>query len=534
MKGKQNGNNKRNKGWKGSRSGSQSRQQKYKTDKRDDSPTSRKGDYTFGDKLDGLNDFSWYNKYPDLLQAAASVPYPYRTGMPLPLGSIDIGTPTAPNIVDAKPYGIPGIMAIKFYPTLGKSTNVTDPASITCKELYARVRKSFSGSLNADAPDFLIYLMALDSVFSYIGSLKRVYRILNAFTPMNYSLPDRLLFALGIDYSQISSFRAHKTTLFGMINELVYMTKNLTCPAVMDIFNRHYWMNDNVYADSPSQNSQLYVFKQAGYFKFQLLNTPDEVPAGGLKMTNFSWAGMNLDDVFNFGRDLINALASWDDAYTISGYLARAFEGVPSFSVDLLTGDEMLTLQYQEEVLTQIENIMGLPQGMSSSYTLNLDVTQNPKTNIVISNPTITIPTTGNTAWGGGLYALNSFINLRTDTPTVADTVIATRLKCAFDILSGGTTVQVHCGTELVVDLLIVSSDRTAGVYQMDTNTRMPADALLETFDWHPLRMVTFGTTPNIEVSMMWDVHNITAITREQLDQIHRICIYSEFNAFNA
>lgn len=226
------------------------------------------------------NDVSWYAKYPDLLQAAGSFPYPYRPGMSIPMGTPSYNT----NI--QRSFHIPGVLALDWIPSIGVSNEATSPSSVAAKEIYAKVRSKYSGALDADAPDFMVYLMALDSVFAYIAWCKRIYRTLNAWTPNNYVLPDTLLSAYGLTVQDIQSLREQRVLLWQIINELVLQSRKFTCPALMDVFNRHYWLSDNVYTDANSINAQLYVFNLGGVYQFANLPIVGDSSntAAGLKM----------------------------------------------------------------------------------------------------------------------------------------------------------------------------------------------------------------------------------------------------------
>lgn len=169
-------------------------------------------DKSVDDRLTPLNDFKWYNANPMLTEAAARVAFPYRPGMYLNLNDQSNGTRLGR-------LPIPGVFAMNWVPTIGYSNSATDPASIAAKEIFAKVRESFSGSIDADPPDFVIYFMALDSVFSYIGMLKRVYRILNTYTPENYLIPDLLLNALSVPTAVANELRANKAQLWQVINQ---------------------------------------------------------------------------------------------------------------------------------------------------------------------------------------------------------------------------------------------------------------------------------------------------------------------------
>lgn len=500
---------------------------------------------TRNDRISGLNDLSWYSRYPEILAAAGMLPFPYKPGM-----SINFGTNAN--------YNIPGVCRLQWSPTLGNSAVATDPASIVAKEIYSKVRSKFSGSLDADAPDFVIYLMALDSIYSYIGNLKRLYRILNAYTPYNYALPDVLLQALGCGDATIQNLRQDKTKLWGIINELIRMTDKFQCPAIMPIFNRHYWLNDNVYTDADTIQSQLYVFRQLYYYKYAPLNTPDDVPAAGLTYDStpfFTTEALTVDEIFQFGRSLIDTLSAWDESYTISGYLLRAYEGVPTFTVAILEQDEQFTPVYVPEVLTQIENARMLPYG-DLVTAVNGNVTQDPKTNAIISAPTFTITP------GAGLYqtvadvaAWKPMLSLRSNNPTVADIVIATRLLCtAKDIRKVGETAvySVNCGTEILLNIGLFkygADGKTvqAMYYRQDTILRyddptsevppaITASHDITQYDWHPIGRTLYQVGDDVGASyffaLVGDTHNITDVSTDALANLHKVCVYSEFNAF--
>lgn len=470
-----------------------------------------------------FNDISWYNANPNLTIAAASVPYPYRPGM-----SVDFkGT-------GLDPYIIPGVMGISWFPSVGYAATVTDPISIAAKEIYGKVRDAFSGSLDADAPDYIMYLMALDSIFAYIGSLKRVYRILNMYNSQNYNVPDTLLYALGVSSATAANLRLNRMQLFQIINELVGMTRKFKCPALFPVFNRHYWLNDNVYADAATPSSQLYAFRQKGYYQFALQKTPEGVDAGGLQMIQSPWFGgsdYTVESLYSFGLGLINALASSDDGYTISGYLTRAYGDVPDFVVDELQMGEIFQPVYLPEVLAQIENVWTVTSlGTFAFSTLN--VSQDPRTNVVISKPALT---------SGGLGVdISPFINIRSDAPTVVDTVEATRMKTGIR-----DNLTVICGTEVCYDLELWWNG--ANVFTLDqvvnfstsSTTGLPSYVQtlcqIEAFDWHPAMMLLMAkdSSPSeYTVYLGMDVQNITSISREQLNEVNKVCLYSEFNSF--
>lgn len=481
-----------------------------------------------------FNDFAWYNANPNLTEAAARIPFPYRPGMNVPYKN-------------SQGYNIPGVLRMQWCPTVGRSASATDPASIAAKEIYAKVRAAYSGRLYADPPDFVIYLLALDSIFSYIGSLKRIYRILNAYSPDNYQTPDALLQAMGIVGQTLQNYRRDKVQFWQYINTLIDMTKKFHCPAVFSVFNRHYWLNDNVYTDDAMANSQFYIFQQKSVLKFTVAGEP---AIGQLVPVNASW-GTTPADAYEFGRTLINALADSEDAYTISGYLTRAFEGYPEFSVDQLGQFEEFIPVYVPEVLQQIENFEGIDAYRLSGSSLDTviastAVTQNPGTNAIISQPCAPQWTT---------EAHNTYLSIRSPQPNVIDVVESTRFTAYVDPLTEVQTGYnaVDCGTELPLGLSFFSTNNyvmfgksfsflqhnsitlTAQNYFGEMDGRFVLMAyVLSGFDWAPKMLLEVTKTgTGTDLLMNWDIHNTTSLSPSQLEQLHRICLYSEFGSFN-
>lgn len=504
--------------------------------------------------LSSLNDISWYSKYPELVETASRFPYSIKPGSGFNVGKYFVPVASMPDkltLSDAN-ISMPGIMKLDWLPSVGVSQTTTDPASVVARELYSRVRSKFSSSLDVDPPDFLMYVMSLDSIFSYIGSLKRIYRILMAYTPQNYLLPGVLLDALGVGENYAADLLRNKADFLQSINELIYMSRRFTCPAVMDIFNRHYWMNDNVYTDAPVVSSQMYVFRQSHFFKFKLQPTPDGVDASGLFQVAAPTFNANTkphEVMFNYGKALIEELSAWDDAYTINGYLMRAFEGEQNFIVDLLQADEEFTPVYVEEVLMQIEN----SRALGTVGTIQpIVVSQDPKSNKVISTPKYNITNVLYECYGG----IENWLSMRNPAPTWQENVIATRLSAYVDEQSDGTDHLIYAGTEIPWRWMLYTfhddwdlfpgSIQRYGMNQVQlidlaqgsTESGVRSDLIsmlrVSQFDWHPQFFAAVKGQGGVNaITLVGDTHHISVLKRLDLKNLHKICIYSEFNAFS-
>nr|QXV86461.1 capsid protein [Rat picobirnavirus] len=508
------------------------------------------------DHLSSLNDISWYTKYPDLAVAASQLQFVYKPGMHLNMG-VYHDYSKGESFPQYNQVPIPGIMVLEWYPSVGRSADGNSPVNMVAREIYDRIRKAYSGTLSVDAPDLMIYLVSLDSIFSYIGALKRIYRILTSYTPYNFKLPDALLNALGFTPDTITNFHRDRKQLYSNINELVYMTRRFTCPAVFDYFNRHYWMNDNVYLDSDTEMGQMYIFRQRGFYKFNYSTDANNVKVGSLVMTEMPSVN-DVNTLYNFGLSLIRAMTDEEDTMTISGYLARAYEGSPTFIVEELNEDEKLKLSYVPEVLSQIENSMTVNSWDNQFVPNSLNVTQDVSNNALIHEPQMQTLKSALSKEGfrRSNFTMRPFINIHSNNPSPAEVLIASRLTAYVELDTKGDTgttptpdyYNVICGTEIPVLWRYINNLGLSTVLQQvtvvnesgtaDTSTiNLMSYFAMAPFDWHPFiyfvqTQDTSNTTLNAQPILYGDIYNITSFSPDQLKQLHRICLFSEFNAF--
>lgn len=493
-----------------------------------------------------LNDISWYDHNPDLTKAAASIPFPYRPGMSIPMSAASQDYKTA----------VPGVIAIDWAPSIGRAQSVTDPASIAAKEIYAQVRKAYSGSLDADAPDFVIYLLALDSVYSYISYLRRIYGVLNQYSAVNFVLPDQVLRVMNLTDESITQLRTDKMQLFQCIVDLTLRARKFACPYVFDYLSRHYWMNENVYMDAASMNAQFFLYNQVAFYKYSMLNTPESVLAGGLVCQEGPISGgatTTVDKLYKYGLGLISALASSEDAYTISGYLMRAYEGSAAFTLPDLEYGYSVDPVFVPEVLTQFENTFCVENYFYDGNCVEMgafstnNITQDPKTNTLLCSPEVVVPQELEPIVTGPVGLTKPFLNMHVDAPTDKEVMIASRMVALMAFDPSGESF-IKCGSEIpirmrmfmpmgtglsnqIFNVLVLSAAETIGG---------SADTLqvlfkLTNYNNGPMCRVyrrAEGGAYAADVAVIGDLHNATTFSEDALDNINRVAMYSEFGVF--
>lgn len=490
---------------------------------------------TAGNRFSPYNDGAWYSANPALLAAAARIPFPFRPGMRVP---VDVHRRASSSTTcDVR---IPGVMSIGYAPTIGISRDVTSAASIAARELYGQIRKNYSSSLDADGPDLIMYLFALDQLHAYLEHCKRVYGVVMKYTGNNHEFPDQILNAMGFQARGRQDLRTRHTEMWGRINNLVYNANKFALPADFHLFQRHMWMNHTLYMDIDSEMGQVYLFVPTHYY------VVNEVLESGTSLTakSIELLDMDLDSLLAPAEEMVKALSEWGDAYTIDGYIRRSFADQKWLASDLLDQNYVVQPTYSEEVLQQIENLTVI------NNLSGLDITQDPSTNAVLCTPR------------GDMLVDSDFVNWNTepilnmhkDIPAELDVTTASRLTSYFSGYAAGSSNAKYdtCGTEIVNFVRIYHEGRDC-VFNLIHSTALLHDdmnagqaivlisELAQRSWWTRCPMLTLievpaeatsGTVPT-NVIQYGDLDNLNTVDRDALARLNHVCTLSEFNCYH-
>lgn len=317
------------------------------------------------------NDWRWYAQNEQLLRDSASFPYSWPLGTRLNLGQyspeINLGS-------------LPGIMSISVLPTFGYSDNINAPVNVAARNVYSFVRHANSGHANYDAPDLMLYLCAMDSLYSYIAYLKRAYGVVNTYSYTNRYFPKAAVQAMGINFDDIQQNLAD---FRGYINTLAVKVGSMCVPASMSYMAKHMWLFDGMYADSAQNKAQVYQFVPEALYMYSL----DKDGAGclvpvrvyGLTASQDKWAPdsrsivdipiptnianiqtqnlLTFANLVEIGDMLINPILQSEDMNIMSGDILKAFTPSNVFKVSGVAEDYTVLPSYNEEVLDQIQNL---------------------------------------------------------------------------------------------------------------------------------------------------------------------------------
>ena len=481
----------------------------------------------------GMNDAAWYAENEFLLKDAASLAFSNALGTPYDLkGKSHLSTE----------LWTPGIMGITTAPAVGISVGAESPVNVAARNIYSFVRHANSGHSNYDSPDLMLYLLAMDQVYSFYAWCVRAYGTLRVYNQKNRYLARALITAMGFNYDDIL---ANLADFRYFINSFAVKAGSLCVPNTMSYFTRHAWMYSNVYQDSPSAKSQIYVFKPYDFLHFE----PVSSGTGGSLVVSMasggSWQGLNnvtFAQVRTLGKMLIEPVITSEDMNIMSGDVLKAFGDSGVLKVNSVAEDYVVLPVYNEEVLSQIENItvVGNPYDATE-----FNITQSPTGDLQF-NPRFSDPTER--------LLMDKLFNMHKDDVSPAEVMVASRLTPIATTRVEHDTFMLTplstCGTELVTNLIIYGYNTHAGAIQQIVNYGMfnlpsgsaTGDVLqyqeaLNTiakyvnFDWAPMLALIWGANDAKTFrGLIGDEDNYTIVNSDDLFKMHETALLSEFN----
>lgn len=489
-----------------------SKRRNYKGKFSDDRGNDKLGIY------DGSNDAHWYGS-DEVLKLAGNLSFFTALGMPVVEHIINSST-TAYTGLDV----VPGVMAIHLMDALPISSNANwvanpsiNPINIAARQQYALIRKANSGAKNYEWTDLIIYEMARSSINEVFAFIARAYGVANCYNMQNRYMPKRLLEMMGFN---ADDFISNLATIRLWLNNFAKRANTLALPHSLSYFERKAWLYSNIYTDSSTAKAQIYFFTPGatdaggvatiGAF-YVYSDNLGSAGAGGLYRSSLFSAGATFNSWSAVADGWLNLLLSDDDCAIISGDILKAYGDGNLFKCNPIPEDFTVTPIFNEEVLSQIENLTCAPDVQPTA------MTQDTGDDILLHKGYII------QSGAGGDLLFNPFFNTGSSTNSLAATVcshplinfhhtdvnpsevmVGTRLTTLFSLpRTSGTGSSVlygnevaACGTEIVTNLEIAvapsgNSNKlaTKTYYAVTTSNNMQAfNAMLRMvhFDWAP------------------------------------------------
>ena len=378
------------------------------------------------------NDPSWYSLNGQLLKDAASFPYAWPLGNRLSLGQFG---------GKLNKGSLPGVFAMHWMPTIGYGGDATSAVNVASINTYTKVRHDNSGHANYDHADYMMYLLAMDSVYAFHSWMRRVYGVALTYSNVNRYYPRAVIKAMGVDFDSIqknlADFRQY-------INTFAVKASALAVPAKMSIMSKHYWMSQGLFFDSQQDKPQTYLFNPLGFYKFAI--TAGETPVGKLDFipmfgktkvggfdvpcasTDSDATALTLESIVAYGDALLAPIISDEDFGIMSGDTLKSFGVGGCFTLPITEETYTVTPIYSGEVLDQIQNatFVGRPVIKDATITQQVDI----GTGWIVADPTFSHPWLTAAATenpGQNAFLVNRFVTFEHGDIKPENTMEATR-----------------------------------------------------------------------------------------------------------
>lgn len=480
------------------------------------------------------NPVQLYKNYPAFSKDAATLPFA------TPLGQIltETFTHQVTGEVTAFQYAVPGIMRLRFSPSIGVSSDFTSPANRSSIRFYSYLRSVMKAKGDYDHQDISMMVYAIDSCIMLHSLGRRVVAMMQNWTPVNEYYPNALIAACGFVPSDL---RQNLQDFRQWLNTFAFNLQQYALPKGIDLFNRHAWMCEGIYVDGESSKAQTYIFVPTGFWKYNNTVASGSQLEFVYYLDNGGTTQHTVKEFMALGDSLVNAISNDNDFADISGDM-YTFYGGNQYTLPYIDENYKILPSYDKVVLSQIENatIMG---NFAADYTPV--ISQNPAVNegAIIYEPR---------CQGEYLIAQHS-MNFHWESPTSDDVLEASRLMCTSQLVKVGETneqVITSTGTEILHAIDIVAVNPATHQFRFNPiynsvfvwSQDAPASVVLNeiadiislaNFDWAPrIQMVNLSTsvTTNAYLGSTWDIDNMSVIPDEYLAQINTACLYSLLN----
>lgn len=464
------------------------------------------------------NDPSWYNASNQLVVDACSIGFATPLGIPLK--------------VHGEEFQVPGICRINYVPSIGLSLNNVSPINMAAQSIYSYVNYANSRNTSYDRTDLMMYMLAMDSAYSYLSTMKRIYGIARLYSATNRYMPQTLISSMNIKFFDIiknlADFRAY-------INTYAWKLGSFFVPASFTYLKRHSWMNYNVFSDSDKVfKSQLYYYYQQAYYKYNETTSPTGTTLIYTPAPGVGTGSATFTQLQEFGDNLLAPLLNSQDIGIMGSDILKAFGESGLIKMDTINEDFVVDVAYSPEVLNQIQNTIAVGDLSVSQHLA--DITQS---NGYISQA-LKVSATGADTYIQDVD--NYFLNMPMTNPSPDDVMVSTRNMSWVD-----KNEQVHSGADVVTKLYYYNdatsaSSRVEVTSSMYMSTTDPASiigtyrdvlSVVPAFNMHPRVIIgadiTGSSARKFYPIILGDFDNYTPLPIIDLQKMHEVALLSMF-----
>lgn len=485
------------------------------------------------------NDSAWYTVNGQLMKDVSSFSFNSALG-----SDITVNSGKLEGGMQANHFRVPGILSIMTTPTVGASNNINTPVNIAARNIYSFVRHANSGHANYDPADLMVYLLAMDSIYTYWSYMTRVYGTAQIFSQTNRYVGDAYLNAMGVD---ANSVRTNLADLRAYINMFAVKASAMCVPKTMTYFVRHSWMYSNMYKDEDVSKSQVYMYVPAFLYKYALIggiSGLSAVPVTARVATGGSitgLAGLGINELVGIGDTLLNAVLGQEDMGIMSGDILKAYGPENLWKLSPVPEDYAVFPVFSEEMLAQIHNT-----SFASATICTVDPENPAKLKVDYHGLDVR---QDQSVGDGALYftprfayashmATDSILDFWKENPTPEEVMVATRNKLSAYPETALTGVHRpvsldSCGSEIALCAVMLSYNANnileqSLTYASDVGMLTTSISKITKFNEFPLYYIMATGTGAI-ADIMGNLDTYTVISQYEVQRLHTTALLSMF-----
>lgn len=510
----------------------------------------------------GAQDPEWYKQFVQDLDKYTNINLFYRLGAPIDKNN----TPLFKNHLNSIEGRIPGICRIEFAPTIGSQERLVSAAGLSDSQqsfnmFLTQMRKLNSRVGEYEPTEIGLALNCSVDLAAMIERLGFVLKVSITFDGENRYIGDAIILAAGFNPSDVRTNRAEYLQEHAML--VKQFNTNIVIPRELSLVKRRIWMQNLLLRDCGSSRSQLYMFYQNSYFIYDDVNNGANVYI--MPQNNQITLGTFIAQI----KQRYLAIVDSPTLVTMYSDMRAAFSDDKLFKLFDISMDEEVTFIESDEIMEQIHNLDTLVtregqqpdidynsvklytnsngylcQGNSSSQYLGI------RSQTVVTQDELNLQEVKSMLVDAKL--LNYY--QESDYVSGDDILVSTRLKADFHLESGYLYYNI-CGTELVSKMRIFNIDLTDNIINAsvqdvykyifrtvitagETEYMSIAQAIrygqLSCFNEHPICHYWLvynnnGTHTLRDTLINGEIENYALISSDNLRQIHKACVMSEY-----
>lgn len=486
--------------------------------------------------------------------------------------------------IGAPEVSYPMLTTFLVQPTIGISKDPNSATNQLARTMFNYIVRINSKNVSYEPVDLQIGIVAMDSVYSCITWMMRLYATATTYSAENRGIPDILFDANHVD---MDDFLDNVEDFRSWLNIYIQRASLLAIPKDIPYFRAHSQLYSNLYVDEQSEKAQMYMFVPDCFYKLDETFESDDsdtvvrsllpVPLmfqynGGDRETQFSDATassvpvygsrpkLKVDDIKALAEELLSPLLASEDLSFMCSDIFQAYGANGLIKLPLVPENMTLTATHDYKMLQAIENmtIFGrAQQGKISSsgavtYIGNWWPVIGQDADVNKGNLTFEYVTYFPKGLTSNLSKLlyenllaGKTLNWHGDGAiTPEDVVNMTRFTPSIQVSNTNEGLTIgQCGTEIIVGMHITCYNYTRGVRTtnklnynrtiFDNSTTYPGAMHLlgftSCFNFFPELKFAFENNVLNEIQSIWEIDRYTFLSNENLEKLHTIVLLGMF-----